>query len=558
MADQLNRFLNLIRGKKAAKPGNSSSSKRHIVTRQDMIDLVESVMDVLPDPDLVLKKLGKTPSVYRETETDAHVGGCLLQRRSKTKLSEVIFVAGQNEVDGKETPDSVAARDLVARTFTEIKTKRGLRSLINEILESTYYGATYLELFWNKVPTSPELPAGAIILENILGKPFEWFGYNDDGRLGIRTSVSLLSDDLRNIPENKIVSVVYNGSYRNPYGERSVKRVYWPYIFKKGGFTFWAEFIEKFGMPFLLGRLDSKKSDEDLEKFTEDLSLMVRNGVMAVKNDGNTKDTIEAIESKSRGDSSGAYKAYKDAMNIEMSKAILGETLTIENSESGSQAATKFHKEILEDLQDEDRLTVEETFEKIARIITNLNFGKEVPSPTCRLINRKEEKKTIAEKDKILANDLGVKFSKSYIAKTYEIEENDFEVEGGPSTPANGEPDPSVPAGNGEPDPSPNADPEAPKQNDPGQFSDYAAGFPIQDGVDQYLDAQFKAVKGITKPLSDKLKETVKKSESYEDLFFNLAMLKDGIDNKLFSDVWGQALLVFDVVGEWAALNNKS
>ena len=501
-----------------------------------------------------------TPAAYRDTLTDAHVAGSLTQRKSRNKLSELVITAGEDE-NGDISREAEAARELVTRQIDGIANRRGIRNIVNEILDAPFFGATYLELFWNRLPTSDEKPDGEIVLENIIGKPFEWFGYDRAGVLMIKERLET-SFNLRPIPQNRIMAVVNDGSYRNPYGDRAVKRVYWPYQFKKGGFRFWTEFIEKYGMPFLFGRLDGAKSDDDLADFHEDLVEMVRNGVITIKDEGSGTDRIDVIETKSRASSSDAYKQYKDAMNIEISKAVMGETLTIENSESGSQAATRIHKEVLEDLQDQDRAMTEETFDKIFATMTRLNFGPDVPSPVSQLKNPKELNKDIAERDSILYKDIGVRFSKNYIANTYKIADEDFELvappegivddEGGPGPGAAADKGKQGKQGDKGGKGEAGTAPEDTESGDKGtQFAE--SDFPIQDSLDAYMDKRLTAIQGLTKPMTQAIKKAIRDSQSYDDLFAKMSTLGNEFNNPLFAAAFGEILSVFEVVGEYAA-----
>lgn len=541
--DSLVDYWNRIIGKRnAALPterDDAGSPGDDIVRFTNFNEYTEMLFGVFPDPDEVLEKANLDASEYRKTLIDSHVAGALMQRKSRTKLSELRWEAGTDE-DGKTPKEAEDALSVVRKQFDGIKRGRGLKPIINEILEAPYYGAAYEELFWNRLPANPdERPAGEIVLTNIMGKPFEWFSYTPDGELRIKTDLSSAYPRLRKIPENKILAVVKDGTYQNPYGDRVVKRVWWPYMFKKGGLRFWTEFIEKYGMPFLWGHLDERKSRQDFDDFYNGLVAMVRNGVLVTQDSASGTNKVEVVETKSRGSSTDAHSTYKNAMNIEISKAILGETLTIENSESGSQAATKYHSEQLEDLQDEDAAMVEEAFTRIASIITKLNFGPDVPSPVAYLVNEREQEERdqkVIERDSKLRKDIGVKFTKKYISDTYSLEEDDFEI---------GEPQTS---GGGDDLFSDNAS----------KIRDYAtAEFPVQEGLDEFLDARLPQIKGITAPLAREIKRIMATSKNYDEFFVNMVQIQDKVNNGLFANVFGEVLQVYDIVGTWAVDNDK-
>ncbi len=514
----------------------TSVSKRpsdHFLTHKDFA-LITFLNNLLPDPDLVLQKAGLTSDVYYELMTDSHVGGSVMQRKSRVKRMELVFLSGE-----PKNAKADAALDLVQRQIEEIQR---IPEVVNEILDAPLYGATYLEMFWNRLPITSDRPNGEIVLTDIMAKPFEWFVYDIDNVLKVKDKNVAFGYSTRDIPPNKVLPVVKDQTYKNPYGERAFKRAFWPYQFKKGGVRFWTEFLEKYGMPFLFGKLDAKKSDEDLNQFYNDLVDMVRNGVVVSRSD--TKEEIDVVESKSRGSSSDTYKAYKNAMNIEISKAILGETLTIENSESGSQAATETHLEVLEAIQDEDRAMTERTFDRIARLLTDLNFGKDVKSPYCRLIDPKELSLKQAERDATLADKIGVKFNKAYISDTYKIDEDYFEM---------GEPAPkgTNPPKSTKKTPEPTAKPAKDGTESIEEEDEFAERFPIQDGVDRFIDGSLERLEGVDDALQAELKEIVKTSKDYAELISRLSSLKDKIDSRYFSPIFSQVLDIAYVVGEY-------
>lgn len=550
----LNDFFNRLLVRKVGKRDSISKDYREHLLTHSVMDLFSSFYNgLLPDPDEVLKKAGLTSSVYYELMTDAHVGGSVMQRKSRVKRMELIFVAGKDSKMKKPTPESEKALDFFQDVISGIER---IPEVINEILDAPLYGATYLEMFWNQTPMSTEKPNGEIRLTDIIAKPFEWFIYDVDNQLKIKNTDTAYSFAALDIPPNKILPVVIDGTYRNPYGERAFKRAFWPYQFKKGGLRFWTEFLEKYGMPFLFGKLDSKKSQTDLDSFHDDLVDMVRNGVAVSTSDGGGEE-IDVVESNSRGGSNDAYKTYKNAMNIEISKAILGETLTIENSESGSQNATETHLEVLESIQDEDKGTVERTFNRLARLITDLNFGKDVPSPVAVMDDQKELSLKLAERDATLTDKLNVKFTKEYISKRYKIDEDHFEI----ATPSTASPTNSP---NAEPTKTTNGidggtEKDAPTTEKEPNLSEreFAEGFPLQNGVDRFVEASIERMEYLTDDLKNRLSFIIKSSSDYGELVSRLATMKDAVDNSTYAKMFGQSLDIAYVVGEYGVVEDK-
>jgi len=543
-----------LSGERNARASDSGKANEHFLKMKDMELFTVFLNGLLPDPDVVLQKAGLTAATYYDLMADSHVAGSVMQRKSRVKRMKLTILSGK---PGDAKAD--AARDMVEEQFSKIER---LPEVVNEILDAPFYGATYLELFYNRLPITSDRPNGQIVLQNVMAKPFEWFVYNEDGILKAKSVNQSWGFDLVDLPPNKFVAVVNEGSYRNPYGERAAKRCFWPYQFKKGGLRFWAEFLEKYGMPFLRGKMNSKASDTDLTNFHNDLAGMIRNGVVVTRSEGD--ETIDVIEANGKASSTDAYKSYKNSMNIEISKAILGETLTIENSESGSQAATETHLTVLESIQDEDRAMVERTLKKIGRIVTDLNFGVEVACPVMSLIDQKELNKDLAERDGLLTEKIGVRFTEDYIARAYRLKEDDFEIVEPAAPGALGQ---GFPAGDGEGEgedrepaarPSPGAaqtEREGAQGRrstfqDKGGAQEFGEAFTLQKGIDKFIDGSIERMSYLSDDLKAKISEILKTSETYEEMTVRLATLNNVIDASTFAKMFSDSLNIAYYVGD--------
>ena len=71
--------------------------------------------------------------------------------------------------------------------------------------------------------------------EKVIAKPPEWFCFDDDNNLKFRTKENYYGEV---VPDKKFLLAQNNPSYNNPYGERTLSRVFWNVTFKKGGLKF--------------------------------------------------------------------------------------------------------------------------------------------------------------------------------------------------------------------------------------------------------------------------------------------------------------------------------
>ena len=127
-----------------------------------------------------------------------------------------------------------------------------------------------------------------------------------------------------------------------------------PYvIYKRGTIGDWAQFSEIFGMP--------------VRKYTYDAAdpEALHNAMEAAREQGGGMDffcpegsNLEFVETGNTTGSSELYSSLVERCNAEMSKAVLGNTLTTEASETGTQALGTVHQDIEQELEEQDALSI--------------------------------------------------------------------------------------------------------------------------------------------------------------------------------------------------------
>jgi phage gp29-like protein len=110
-------------------------------------------------------------------------------------------------------------------------------------------------------------------------------------------------------------------------------------IYKRGDFGDWAQFAEMFGMPFREARYDGY--DENTRKALEAAMEAYGSAAYAVL----PKNAEFKLHDAVKGTGSQLYQMLYNACNAEISKVILGNTLTTEQGEKGTQALGTVHKD---------------------------------------------------------------------------------------------------------------------------------------------------------------------------------------------------------------------
>lgn len=379
------------------KANTKKSLSEEIATRQRSLNFY-SLCNILPDPDIVLRRQGKDIKIYRELLCDPHVTACVQSRKAGVLSLEWEIARG-------------IEKDKNIELLSNLLKKLDIYKLINDILDSVLWGFQPIEVIWEK--------SGNLILPTELkAKPTEWFCYDADNNLRFKTKQNYFGELL---PPKKFLCPQYNASYDNPYGDRILSKVFWQVVFKKGGLKFWAIFTEKYGMPHIIGKHPRGASQEETNTLADMLERMIQDAIAVIPDDSSVE-----IKEADKSSSAEIFEKLIDKMNAEISKAIIGQTLTTEIGSTGSYAASNTHFQVRQDIIDSDRKLVEKTINQLLRWIYELNFiNAEIPE--FELYEEEDIDLDLAQRDKTLSES-GVQFSKKYFIKNYGLEDEDFEI----------------------------------------------------------------------------------------------------------------------------------
>jgi phage gp29-like protein len=383
------------------KPDINFAGGNHFATRSRVNDFVR-LMRALPDIDPVLSKRGKGIPTLRELLTDSHLESVWSVRCSTAAGAEWFVEAGAEGAKEK------AAAEAFNKELKNLDVPR----IIEEMMDAVAYGYSPLEIIW-------EAREGKWGIGNIVGKPPEWFEFTPENRLVFRTGVTGQEE----LPENRFLLVQHGASYVNPYGSKVFSKCYWPLTFKKRGWQWWALFVEKYGGAFMYGTYPNNADDKLKADLIDALDRMISDSVAIIPE--GTEIKIESLADK--GGSSNIHKEFIDTANAEVSKAVLGETLTTEIGDKGSYAAAQTHNLVREDLAAFDRHRISAAFNRLSSIYSFYNYGPEVIPPLFQFVQDEDLQKERAERD-VDMYQFGWRPRKGYFIKQYGMEEEDFDV----------------------------------------------------------------------------------------------------------------------------------
>lgn len=259
--------------------------------------------------------------IYRDVEADAHLSGCIRQREGFVMARSFKLIGAK----GEESEDAIHFFD-----------QSWFKQFCRLVLDSVYWGPSLIEL-------------GDVMKDNE-GKPCY-----DGVKLIPRKHV---------IPEYGRVVVQQGDSWKSgidyrqpPFSAQLIEagrpdelglllKAALHTIPKKNMLAFWDTFGEIFGMPMRIAKTASRDKKE-IDRLN---TMLVRAG--ASQTAVMPLDTELQFVESTRADAYNVYNQRVDRANSELSKLIIGQTMTIEDGSSLSQSQT--HLQVLQNLVEAD------------------------------------------------------------------------------------------------------------------------------------------------------------------------------------------------------------
>jgi phage gp29-like protein len=454
----------------------------------------------LPDPDEVLMRAGLRRSDLRRLEGDDEISQCLDTRKEA--------VLG--------TPWRLEPNSSRANKWLLAQIEPHIHELITGAFNAVPFGYSAIEVVYKQVD-------GRVVIDRLSEKPMEWFTFHAiDGWMLRLPGRGPIQCDPR-----KFFFTVRGASYRNPYGEALLSRLYWPVFFRSQGWKYWMQFLERFGTPMLLGNTpgDPEKMARQLAQMTQDSILVTGPGA-----------TLTAVESGKDGQQ---FTLLETAVTRRIEKLILGQTLTsgTDGSKSTSNALGRVHNEVRDDKRRADTRLISQTIQRLVNTLAELN-GMDAPEFVMTDDRGLESER--AARDALLVEKGVLKLTEEYLLDRYDYKTGDFTIPEVAKTPIA----PIVPV----PDPVPAKATSklsfaaSTTQFTPGQQA-------IEDRTDEVLDP-LKADSGYGLGITDAdIKAAVKAARSPQDLTERLAVLLRDADTKTFDESLSRALFAADIMG---------
>jgi phage gp29-like protein len=319
--------------------------------------------------------------LYTDCLIDGHLLSVLNKRKNAVRKTPIEFVR-----DGK--PDD---------SMSELLDSPWFFNFLGDVMDAQFWGNTLVQFYkdgdwlnYDLIPRKNYDPVRKLILRyqfDLIGTPFD--NYPDLLFIGDARDLGLLG------PAS--FYVIYK---RNTVGD-------------------WAEFSEIFGMPVREYTYDADDADTR-NRIMEDVMSQGSNSVYIHPKES----ALTFVDSNNKDGSNTVYKGLSDFCNAELSKMLLGNTLTTQESARGTQALGKVHEEIEEGFALADKRFVLNVLNyEMTEIF--MRFGINVKGGKFRF---KEEEVTDLSKQVLIVETLmneGLPIDDDYLYDTFNIAKPD-------------------------------------------------------------------------------------------------------------------------------------
>ena len=325
---------------------------------------VATLLHRLPNPDPVLRKLGRDQRAYEAIAYDSHVMGELRSIRAGLLGFEWRITPGDNSRKARRAADLV--RELMARPPAPDTT---WPDVLWTMAYAVFTGYAVHEIVWRRDGQS-------LLPERILDRPPTRFVFSqEDNSLRLLTRARPVQGEP--VPPMRFLVSRHMPSFSNPHGVAVFSSCFWPYTFKHGGFRYLVTLAEKFGLPWVVGKYLTGTNDASADELLGSLQKLVLDATAVVPTD--TEISIESGGAGSRG--ATPQERLIALSNAELSKALTSQTLATEIQGQGSRAASETHRGRERAVNQSDREIVSATLNRLYRWITDLNLGPDIPAP---------------------------------------------------------------------------------------------------------------------------------------------------------------------------------
>ncbi|MDQ7091768.1 MAG: DUF935 domain-containing protein [Methylococcales bacterium] len=292
-------------------------------------------------------------------ERDAHYGSVLRTRKLAISGLELIVESASDE--SKDLDLAQAIREQVKRPCFQ-------EDCLDDLLDALGKGFSVVEMVWQR---------GEFWQPDFIWRDPHWFTWDREA-----------GAELRLLDENNLVDgialephrfITHKPKIKSGLTVRSglARMAAIAYMCKTWTLKDWMAFADVFGLPLRVGKFGRGATDDEIDTLITAISN-IASDAGAVIPESMAIDFVES--SKGAGGGAGMFKELAEYLDSQLSKAVLGQTMTADNG--SSQAQAKVHNEVRIDILKADAKRLSNTLNRdFVKSFIDLNYGEQAHYP---------------------------------------------------------------------------------------------------------------------------------------------------------------------------------
>lgn len=316
----------------------------------------------------------------------------------------------------KPFDDSGPAADVAAFIEAQLDALPNFDGILDNLLDAPGYGFSIGELMF-------DTSMGQASLQDIKDCPQELFLFGNRFQPQIGPLQFLdqpLASEGTPVPESKFLVYSYRPRSRNRMGRPLLRSVFWSSWFKRNMLRLWVQYGEKGPGTAVVRYQDAADQAQKNQAANLAQALIDQVAVGVPANFDYDKELLTVA----RAMDPAVYEHFNEAMQLDIVRRVLGETLTSFGSDKGrgTQALGETHSDTLEKKSISLCKAVAGVLnQQLIRPLVLWNFGPKAPMPRWGFdVEQAEDLDKKLNREKILQG-MGLSFTEGYLRKTYEI-----------------------------------------------------------------------------------------------------------------------------------------
>ncbi len=308
---------------------------------------------------------GQAQLLHEMEDRDTHLVSVLgVRKRAAANLPILVDAASDDLIDR-------AVQHFVRTSLSGIE---GWTQGLVDLLDAVSKGYSAAEIDW-------AVRDGVIAPRRLMHRPAHWLRPDQDAPDEWRVMTDREPTTGERLWPQRWIVHVSRAKSGSPSQAGLGRTLAWWYLYKSYAIKDWATYAEKYGSPLRLGKYPEGADDADIRALEEAIEQL---GVdaYAVMPAAMTAEFVSDAGARTGAD---VYERLATFSNREISKAVLGQTLTTEESARGTQGLGSVHNDVRGDLRDSDAGELADTLRRdLVTPLVRLNWGEHARIPGIR------------------------------------------------------------------------------------------------------------------------------------------------------------------------------